>query len=117
MMIFDASDSRGFGDLAGTDAAGAHLHVLRSPIHHRAHALEIGQPPPFGYIVGVGDVAPGHRTLAADFTSLRHSNSSSRTPHGAELNNTGSADFQVRHRPEEKNSTLLGALSDKRRVQ
>ena len=117
MMVCDASDSRGFGDLAGTDTAGAHLQVLRSPIHHRAYTLEIGKPSPFGYIVGVGDVAPSHRALAADFTSLRHSNSSSRTPHGVELNSTGSADFQVRERMMKKNSTILGALSDKRRVQ
>ena len=117
MISFDASDSRGFGDLAGTDAAGAHLHVLRSAIHHRAYALEIGKPSPFGYIMGVGDVAPSHRALAADFTSLRHSNSSSRTPHGVELNSTGGADFQVRDRVTKKNSTLLETLSCKPGVQ
>jgi hypothetical protein len=44
----------------------------------------------------VGDVVAGHRTLAADFASLRHFRTPSRKPHmGVELNSTSSLDFQV----------------------
>ena len=64
--------SWGFGDLARADAPSAGLDVLRPAIHHRSHAVEIGQPPPLAHVVGVGDLATCHRALAADFTSLRH---------------------------------------------
>ena len=91
-----ASDSRGLGDLSRSDATGARLHVLWLAIDHRTDALEIGQPAPFGHIVGVGDIAPRHRALAADFTSLRHFRSPPQNPHkGVELNSTGGAVLQV----------------------
>ena len=75
------SDAGGLGDLARTDASGANLDVLRRTVHHRAHALEIGQPPSLGHVVSVRDVAPAHRALAADFTSLRHFRIPPRGPH------------------------------------
>ena len=74
-------DAGGLGDLARADAPGAHLDVLRCAVHHRAHALEIGQPPSLGHVVSVRDVAPAHRALAADFTSLRHFRIPPRGPH------------------------------------
>jgi hypothetical protein len=44
----------------------------------------------------VGDVVATHRTLAADFASLRHFRTPSRKPHmGVEFNSTSSFDFQV----------------------
>jgi hypothetical protein len=46
--------------------------------------------------VGVGDLASGHRALAADFTSLRHRRNPPRNPHwGVELNSTGGAVLQA----------------------
>jgi len=61
-----------FGDLARADAPRAGFDVLRPAIHHRSHAVEIGQPSPLAHVVGVGDLAACNRPLAADFTSLRH---------------------------------------------
>ena len=60
------------GDLAGTDAPGADPNILRTSVDHRADALQIWQPTSFAHVVSVGDIAAGHRALAADFTSLRH---------------------------------------------
>ena len=89
-------DSRGFGDLARSNATGACLHVFWFAVDHRAHALDVWQPAPFGHVVGVGDVAPRHRALAADFTSLRHYRNPPQNPHmGVELNSTGGVVLQV----------------------
>ena len=90
------SDSRSLGDLARADAPRAHPDVLRPPVDHRTHPLEVGQPTPFRHIVSVGDVAAAHRPLAADFTSLRHVRTPSRIPRtGGEFNSTGGPDYQV----------------------
>ena len=70
-----------FGDLARADAPRAGLDVLRPAIHHRSHAVEIGQPSPFAHVVGVGDLAACNRPLAADFTSLRHCRYPPQGPH------------------------------------
>ena len=89
-------DSRGLGDLARSNATGARLHVFRFAVDHRADALEVRQPAPFGHVVGVGDIAPRHRALAADFTSLRHFRNPPQNPHmGVELNSTGGAVLQA----------------------
>lgn len=91
-----ASDARGLGDLARSDAPRAGLDVLWPAVHHRADAVQVGQPPPLAHIVGVGDLAAGDRTLAADFTSLRHFRNPPRGPHhGVELNTTGGPVLQV----------------------
>ena len=90
------SDPRRLGDLARPDAPGADLHVFRSAVDHRPDALDIGQPAPLAHIVGVGDLASGHRALAADFASLRHCRNPPRSPHrGVELNSTGGAVLQA----------------------
>ena len=90
------SEARGLCDLARADAPGAHPDVLRSAVDHCTHPLEVWQPAPFRYIVSVGDVAAAHRTLAADFTSLRHFRTPSRDPRmGVEFNTTGWSDYQV----------------------
>jgi hypothetical protein len=57
----------------------------------------------------VGDVAAGHRALAADFASLRHFRNPPRKPRaGVELNNTGGADYQVSGRDSNKKSVQRG---------
>ena len=89
-------NSRSLGDLARTDAAGADLEVLRSPVDHRPNPLEIGQPASFAHIVSVRNFVARQRALAADFTSLRHLNVPPQIPHmGVEFNNTGGANYQV----------------------
>ena len=57
---------------ARTKASGAHPDVLRSAVDLGSHPLQIRQPAPLGDVVGVGDIAPGHWSLAADIASLRH---------------------------------------------
>ena len=90
-------DAGGFGDLARTDAAGAHSDVFRLAVHQRAHTLDVGQPTPLGHVVGVRDIASTHRAFAADFTSLRHRRIPPRGPHlGVELFNTCDSIMQVR---------------------
>jgi hypothetical protein len=96
MTTRSGSDSRGFCDLARADATSARLHVLGPSVNHGTNALDVGQPAPFTDVVSMGDVVTGHRTLAADFASLRHFRTPSRKPHmGVELNSTSSFDFQV----------------------
>ena len=89
------SDARRLGDLSRANASGADLDVLWSAVDHRADALNIGQPASLAHIVGVGDLAPSHRALAADFTSLRHCRNPPRNPRTRiELNSTGGVDLQ-----------------------
>ena len=96
-MTAGLSDAWGLGDLARTDAPGAHFDVLRLAVHHRAHTLDVGFPPPFGHVVSVRDVAAGHRAFAADFASLRHCRIPPRGPRvGVEFHNTGDSVLQVR---------------------
>ena len=56
------------GDLAGTEAAGAHIDVLRGTVHNRLHALDVGLPGAIGAAVRVGDLNPKGNTLAAEIT-------------------------------------------------
>ena len=72
MMGMCRLDTGCFRDLAGADAPGARPDILRLSVHHRADALQVWQPAPFGHVMSVGDITAGHRALAADFTSLRH---------------------------------------------
>ena len=67
---------RGFGDLAGADAAGADVHPLDRGANHDANALEVWQPTAAGNIVGVADPVAEHGGLAADFAHLCHRDSS-----------------------------------------
>jgi len=89
-------DSRGLDDLARSNTTGAGLHEFWFAVDHRADALDVRQPAPFGHVVGVGDIAPRHGALAADFTSLRHFRIPPHFPHvGVELNSTGGVVLQV----------------------
>ena len=56
------------GDLAGTEAAGAHVNVLRRTVHNRLHALDVGLPGAIGAAVRVGHLNPECDTLAAEIT-------------------------------------------------
>jgi hypothetical protein len=95
--FFYGSDPWGLGDLARPDAPGAYFDVFRRAVHHRAHTLDIRLPSPFDHVVGVRDIASGHRAFAADFTSLRHFRIPPRGPRwGVELNSTRDSVLQVR---------------------
>lgn len=43
-----------------------------SSIYDGLYPLDIGQPAPFGMVVGMADIASGTWTLSADFTDLGH---------------------------------------------
>src|SRR5262245_55861865 len=60
------------GDLAGLDAAGAHVHPLRRPVDEGAPTLDVRVPAGLGAPVGVrGRHAPGG-VLAAHFANCCH---------------------------------------------
>ena len=92
---------RSLGDLSRTNASGAGPNVLRTSVDHGPDTLQIRLPAPLGDVVCVGDVAPGHRSFAADFTSLRHFSGPPRGPQeiGDALNSTNAASWQGRALP------------------
>ena len=67
MFGSDATD-----DLAGTEAAGANIHLLRFAINDNMNALDVGRPAALGPAVGVAHEVTRHDTLFADFTILTH---------------------------------------------
>src|SRR5216684_5002364 len=73
---------RGFGDLAGPDAAGADVHPFHGGADHHADALQVRQPAPARYVVGVADPVSKNGGLAADFAHLCHSIDSSNNVRG-----------------------------------
>ena len=59
--------SHSAGDLTGTEASGADVHVSGSTLHDRLHALHVGLPGAVGTTMGVGHLnAEGH-ALVAEF--------------------------------------------------
>ena len=56
------------GDLAGTEAAGAHMNVLGGAVHDSLHALDVGLPGAIGAAVGVGNLNSESDTLTAEIT-------------------------------------------------
>ena len=56
------------GDLTGTEASGADVHVGRSAIHERLNPLDIGLPGAVGAAVGVGNLDAENDVLVAEFT-------------------------------------------------
>ena len=56
------------GDLTGTEASGADVHVGRSAIHQRFHPLDIGLPGAVGAAVRVGNLDAENDVLVAEFT-------------------------------------------------
>src|SRR5262249_8140188 len=63
--------AHGLLDLAAAQAARAHVHLLRSAVHERAHALAVRLGGARGDGVRVADALAGHAHLAAD-KALRH---------------------------------------------
>ena len=57
--------SHSAGDLTGTEASGADVHVGRSALHDRLHALDIGLPGTIGTTVRVGNSDTERNTLVA----------------------------------------------------
>ena len=60
--------SDGAGNLAGTQAASAHVDVLGGTIDDRLHATDVGLPGAVGTSVRVGDLNTEGHALAADIT-------------------------------------------------
>ena len=60
------------GNLTGTEAPGAHIHLRRLTVHDDMYGLDIRRPAALGLAIGVADQIAGHDTLIADFTELTH---------------------------------------------
>ena len=56
------------GDLAGTEAAGAHIDVLGSTVNHSLNALDVGLPGTVGAAVRVRHLNAEHNALITKFT-------------------------------------------------
>ena len=56
------------GDLTGTEASGADVHVGGSALHDRLDALHIGHPGAVGAAVRVGHLDTEGDALVAEFT-------------------------------------------------
>ena len=55
------------GDLTGTEASGADVHVLGRTIHDRLHALHVRLPGAVGTAMGVGNLNTESDALIAEF--------------------------------------------------
>ena len=55
------------GDLTGTEASGADVHVSGSALHDRLHALHVGLPGAVGTAMGVGHLNAEGDALVAEF--------------------------------------------------
>ena len=56
------------GDLAGTEAAGAHIDVLGGAVHHSLNALDVGLPGTVGAAVGVRNLDAEVHALTTKLT-------------------------------------------------
>ena len=72
-LVSNVSDAA--NDLAGTEATGANIHLLRPAVNDDVNALDVGRPATLGLAVGVADQIAGHDTFVADFTVLTHAKS------------------------------------------
>ena len=59
-------ESDSAGDLAGAEAAGAHIDVLGRAVHHSLDALDVGLPGAVGAAVGMGNLDAEVHALAAE---------------------------------------------------
>ena len=66
--IFSHIPLHSAGDLTGTEASGADVHMLGSTVHDRLDPLHIGLPGTVGAAVRVGDLIAEHNALVAEFT-------------------------------------------------
>ena len=55
------------GDLTGTEASGADVHVSGGALHDRLHALHVGLPGAVGTTMGVGHLNAEGDALVAEF--------------------------------------------------
>src|SRR6188474_3554146 len=60
------------GDLARTQAAGAHPNAPRCAVDERLDRLQVRLETPGSHIVGMGNRPANDRSLPADFTPLCH---------------------------------------------
>src|SRR4051812_26432304 len=60
-------------DCAETRVGEAKVHPAAFALNPEAAALQIGQKPALGLVVGVGNVVPDHRGLTCDLTYPSHS--------------------------------------------
>ena len=56
------------GDLTGTEASGADVHMSGGAIHDRLDTLHVGLPGAVGAAVRVGHLDTEHHALVAEFT-------------------------------------------------
>ena len=56
------------GNLAGTEAASAHMNVCRGAVHDCLHALDVGLPGAIGATVRVGNLDSEGDALTAEIT-------------------------------------------------
>ena len=54
----------------GPQTTGAYLDIFHLTILHRPHPTEVGEPTPFGSVIGVRDIIADLRSLAADITEF-----------------------------------------------
>ena len=62
----------GFDDFPAAQAGRTNPNAFGRALHLGVHRTQIDVPPPLGDIVGVADVIPKLRPLAADFANLCH---------------------------------------------
>lgn len=63
---------RGFSDPAASNALGANAALAAAFTIENADLLQVRHPYPLGFSVGVADIVPDHRSLAADRTYPCH---------------------------------------------
>jgi hypothetical protein len=61
-------DAHGFGDLAAADFTGRDQHLLNPTIFNDPDLLQVRQPTPLCFVVGMADRVAGARFLAAYMT-------------------------------------------------
>ena len=67
-LSFALFGSHSTGDLTGTEASGADVHMSGSAIHDRLDTLHVGLPGTVGTAVGVGHLDAEDNALVAEFT-------------------------------------------------
>jgi hypothetical protein len=62
----------GLDDFAAAQARGADAQLLGGALDARPHRTQVHIPPPPAHVMGVTDLVPELRPLAADITNLCH---------------------------------------------
>ena len=69
-LVSNVSDAA--NDLAGTEATGANIHLLRPAVNDDVNALDVGRPATLGLAVGVAHVVAAHGAFRTNLTKLAH---------------------------------------------